>query len=312
MSTDTSGDGEAKPSSRKLFSRANILVRRIHLYTGLFLLPWVVLYGITGAMFNHQELFPEATIHDIPPDKLTSTTLAALPSPDRLARQVVAALQAESPGNTIELPEDHGAEFNNSIILEVSASDRIHAVHIDPVDRSARVVELPEKEQLRPLLGDLHQVSLTEDPYSLARQALPQIMSAAGIESSQPPKPRGWCKLNFLASVNGEPARVTYVLRDGHVDVTHFEGNDGMTLRRFFLRLHTSHGQPPHWNGRMIWSVILDAMAIAMVTWAATGMFMWWQLKRARLPGGIVIAASVTSSILIYLSMVDFYATTKL
>ena len=33
-------------------------LRRIHLYAGLFLLPWVFLYGVTGAMFNHQELFP--------------------------------------------------------------------------------------------------------------------------------------------------------------------------------------------------------------------------------------------------------------
>jgi hypothetical protein len=287
-------------------------VRRIHLYTGLFLLPWVLLYGITGAMFNHQGLFPEATIHDISSDEPGNTRLADLPSPEQLARQVVEALQAESPEDTIKLSENHGAEFNNSIILEVSASDRLHTVSIDPIDRSARVAELPEKEQLQPLLDDIHNVKLADDPYQMAREAVPEIMSAAGIESSQPPKPRGWCKLNFLASVNGEPARVTYVLRDGHVDVTKFDGNDGMTPRHFFLRLHTSHGQPPHWNGRMIWSVILDAMAIAMVTWALTGLFMWWQLKRARLIGSVVIAASVISSILIYMSMLEFHATTKM
>lgn len=312
MSSNISTDDETKAPSRKWSSKANILVRRIHLYTGLFLLPWVLLYGITGAMFNHQELFPDAAIHDISPDKLRDSSLANLQSPEQLARQVVEALQAESPDDAIKLSDNHGAEFNNSIILETSAAGRLHAVHIDPMDRSARVVELPEKEQLQPLLEDIRNVTLADNPYEMARQAVPNIMSAAGIEPSHTPKPRGWSKLNFLASVNGESARVTYVLRDGHVDVTKFDGNDGMTPRHFFMRLHTSHGQPPHWNGRMIWSVILDAMAIAMVTWALTGLFMWWQLKRARLIGTVVIVASVTSSILIYISMLDFYAVTKL
>ncbi len=312
MPSETPANDETKAPSRKWSSKASILIRRVHLYTGLFLLPWVLLYGITGAMFNHQGLLPEAVIQDISPDELRDTSLANLQSPEQLAQQVVEALQDASPGVAIKLSDNHGAEFNNDIILEVSASDRLHVVQIDPIDRSARVVELSEKEQLQPLLEDIRNVSLSDNPYELARQAVPQIMSAAGIDSSRPAKPRGWCKLNFLASVNGEPARVTYVLRDGHVDVTKFDGNHGMTPRHFFLRLHTSHGQPPHWNGRMIWSVILDAMAIAMVTWALTGLFMWWQLKRARLIGSVVIAASVASSILIYMSMLDFYATTKL
>lgn len=312
MSKESSDHTGTKPSSRRLSSRLSILIRRIHLYTGLFLLPWVLLYGITGAMFNHQGLFPEATIHEIPAAELTESGLDQLPAPEQLAQQVVAAIQAASPDDRIELSSDHGAEFNNRIVLEVSASGRKHAVQIDPVAQSARVIELPEQEHLERLLGNVSNVHLSDNPYERARRAVPEIMAAAGIESSQSPRPRGWCKLNFLATVNGEPARVTYVLRDGHVDVTKYDGNDGMTPRHFFLRLHTSHGQPPHWNGRMVWSIIVDAMAIAMVTWALTGLFMWWQVKRTRMIGAIVIAGSVVSSLLIYFSMVDFYATTKL
>lgn len=312
MSEESPNGNDAEARSRKLSSRLSILIRRIHLYTGLFLLPWVLLYGITGAMFNHQGLFPEAAIHNIPSADIADAGLNHLPSSDQLARQVVEALQAQSPDDRIELSANHGAEFNNRIILEVPASGQKHVVQIDPVEQSARVIELPEQEHLEPLLRHVHHVKLRDNPYEIARRAVPEIMSAAGIDSSQPPKPRGWCKLNFLASVNGEPARVTYVLRDGHVDVTKYDGNDGMTPRHFFLRLHTSHGQPPHWNGRMVWSVILDAMAIAMVTWALSGLFMWWQLKRTRMTGAIVIAASIVSSFLIYFSMIDFYATTKL
>lgn len=85
-----------------------------------------------------------------------------------------------------------------------------------------------------------------------------------------------------------------------------------MTPRQFFLRLHTSHGQPPHWNGRMYWSLILDAMAIAMVTWGISGLVMWWQIKRTRLIGSVVILASLITASGLYVAMMDFYATTKL
>jgi len=287
-------------------------VRRIHLYAGLFLLPWVLLYGITGAMFNHQGLLPEATIYDVPSDALETTSLSGIPSPETLAQQVVDALKSASPEDNISLLDNHGAEFNNSIILEASASGRKHAVRIDPVKQSASVLLLPQNEQPELLIRDVRHVKLQEDPYEMARESVPEILRQVGIESDEPPKPRGWCKLNFLADVNGQPARITYVLRDGHVDVTRYGGDSQMSARRFFLRLHTSHGQPPHWNARMIWSVLLDAMAIAMVTWSITGLIMWWQLKRTRIIGGIVITASLLSAFLIYTGMIDFYATTKM
>lgn len=291
---------------------ANILLRRVHLYAGLFLLPWVLLYGITGAMYNHQGLFPEVSVRQIAASDLTDSALTYMPDAETLARRVVEAMQSAAPQSSISLSSRHGAEFNNDIILQVEADGRSHAVHIDPVSHAAKVVRLPKPETLQPAVIGLDHVTLTENPYELARQSVPDIMTMAGISSSEQPRPRGWCKLNFLADVDGAPARVTYVLRDGHVDVTRFEGQDGMTLRQFFMRLHTTHGQPPHWNGRMYWSLLLDTMAIAMVTWGITGLVMWWQIKRTRIVGAIVIASSILTAGWLYYSMVQFYATTKL
>ena len=53
-------------------------------------------------------------------------------------------------------------------------------------------------------------------------------------------------------------------------------------------------------------------MAIAMVTWGVTGLVMWWQLKRTRLIGAAVIAASLATAIWLYFGMFAFYATTQL
>jgi hypothetical protein len=62
----------------------------------------------------------------------------------------------------------------------------------------------------------------------------------------------------------------------------------------------------------MIWSLAVDTMAIAMVCWGLTGLFMWWQLKRTRLIGGVIIACSLLTAAALYFSLHDFYAMTKL
>ncbi|MEZ6062107.1 MAG: PepSY domain-containing protein [Planctomycetaceae bacterium] len=312
MSGDSSAPSASK-SGRRVAGRLNIFIRRVHLYAGLFLLPWVLLYGITGAMFNHLWLFPESSFVDVPAEQLADSSLAVFPAPSDLAECVVAAMKEAAPGHTIALDSNHRAAFNNDVILEVTADNRKHAVHIDPVVRSARVVEIPDAASMEALLPGVKNIELPENPYSTAQQAVPAIMTSAGIESASAPRPRGWCKLNFLAQVDGSPALVTYVLRDGHVDVTPYRpGDPGFSARQFFMRLHTSHGQPPHWNARMVWSLLLDTMAFAMVTWALTGIFMWWQIRRTRIIGSLVVGLSVLCSALLFFGMVDFYATTRL
>lgn len=311
--TTTGSDTPAKPKSRRSIPRFSILIRRLHLYAGLFLLPWVFLYGITGAMYNHQGLFPEAEFWSVGAEQLADSGLDGFPSATELASEVVREMQASAPEVDFALAQNHGAEFNNNVILELRGQDGKHAVHIDPVAKSATVVKHPEKtESPVPLIPSVKNLKLGDDPYKLAKQAVPEIMESAGLSGSGSVHPIGWCKLNFLASVDGQLARVTYVLRDGHVDVTKYDGNDGMSTREFFMRLHTSHGRPPHWNARALWSIILDTMAIAMVSWGVTGLIMWWQLKRTRLIGGVVIAVSIVAATSLYFSMSYFYATTQL
>ncbi|MGI9472887.1 MAG: PepSY domain-containing protein [Rubripirellula sp.] len=310
-------DADLPPNSsvrrRSISARVKILIRRAHLFAGLFLLPWVFLYGVTGGMFNHQGLFPEIESQHVPADALTDSSLGEFPAPDVLAQHVVDALEAASAETRITLAKDHRAEFTNPIQFEIRASGDRYVIQIDPITKDADVVKHPAKQEtLEPLLRDIHNLNLAPDPQQIAQSSVTDILAVQGIESNGNPRPFGWTKLNFLALVDDQPARITYVLKDGHVDVTRHTGEDGMSLRQFMLRLHTSHGQSPHWNGRSYWSLFVDAMAIAMVCWGLTGLFMWWQLKRMRLAGGIVLLASLATATYLYLSMIDFYASTKL
>ena len=308
------GAGETKKvrqSPKRMWTRAMILIRRVHLYAGLYLLPWVILYGVTGAMFNHQGLFPEVSFRPVDSKVVESTKMAGFPSPDEFAQVVASAI--EIADGTAKVTQISRATFTGSVMFEVNEGETRHVVHLDPSGKETYVAtheanpEAPKK-----LLTNVKNLTLENDPHEAAKGAVGEVLKAAGINATGSPKPLGWTKLNFLAEVDGEPVRVTYVMKDGHVDVIKYQGQDGFTPRHFFMRLHTTHGQSPTWTGRMMWSVIVDVMAIAMVVWGISGVMMWWQIKRTRLIGGIVIGLSVATALFLYLRVQDFYATTML
>ncbi|QDT14834.1 PepSY domain-containing protein [Alienimonas californiensis] len=293
---------------RSFKSRALMLVRRVHLYAGLFLLPWVFLYGVTGAMFNHHDLFPHPTIETVD----ARGSLIGLPTPAALAEQVTAALDAHAADATVALHPDGVPEYTGDLMFETWEGGARRVVHLDPITGAATVETFPENAEQPEALLKATNLKLSPDPFLDSQQDARTVLQKAGIDQKQPPKPLGWTKLNYLVTVDGEPARVTYVLKDGHVDVERYTGEDGMNPRAFFLRLHTSHGQPPHWNYRFVWSLFVDAMAIAMVGWGLTGLVMWWTIKRTRLFGAAVLAASVATAAVMYFGMEHYYASTKL
>jgi hypothetical protein len=73
-----------KPRSKKLSSRMNIWIRRIHLFSGLFMLPWVLLYGVTALLFNHPNVLvgPDTEVVHF---RLEEPVANKLPSAESLA-----------------------------------------------------------------------------------------------------------------------------------------------------------------------------------------------------------------------------------
>src|SRR5258705_11367139 len=70
------------------------LMRRTHLYAGLFLAPWVAMYGFSGFIFNHGSWFAPGGGSKPIEWTVEATALPQWPEPDALARKVVAALNA--------------------------------------------------------------------------------------------------------------------------------------------------------------------------------------------------------------------------
>ena len=83
--------------TRRMVMNPMKIVRRTHLYAGLFLAPWVAMYGFSGLIFDHGDRFaPGGGAAASKPIEWTAdvTALPPWPEPAALARKVVAALNA--------------------------------------------------------------------------------------------------------------------------------------------------------------------------------------------------------------------------
>ncbi len=65
-----------------------------------------------------------------------------------------------------------------------------------------------------------------------------------------------------------------------------------MNARSFLLRLHMAHGYGVQTNAKWFWAIAVDLMFASMCFWGLSGVVMWWQIKRTRKLGIILLAAS--------------------
>src|SRR3954465_14895470 len=97
-----------RPRSRaRIRSHAAMkLVRRSHMYAGLFLIPWVFLYGVTAFLFNHPDAFPDREVRTSSRADAAGTPLECFPTAPTLATAVVDALNSRSDGGVFRIDDE--------------------------------------------------------------------------------------------------------------------------------------------------------------------------------------------------------------
>src|SRR4029450_3196888 len=55
MNAPAAAEGLAKPTADVAWSKMSRLVRRVHMFTGLFLAPWMLMYALSTLVMTHQE-----------------------------------------------------------------------------------------------------------------------------------------------------------------------------------------------------------------------------------------------------------------
>ncbi|MBM3979184.1 MAG: hypothetical protein FJ304_02650 [Planctomycetes bacterium] len=300
--------------------RAMHAVRRAHMYCGLFLLPWAILYGVTGFLFNHPTAFADAPMKSFGAGELNDTPFALRPTSAGVAEQVVAALRgygADARPLTVVEPEK--ARYTRDFAFAtVRTDDQEISVLFDMTSpngtirpkpaapRPPKKPDAPKPFAHGPRLDSTVARFVTEKPLDeRVRDTVPMVLDRAGF-------PKGTVTvtsvpdLTFLATDGATTWRVTYNALAGTVSAAPAESApppDELTTRRFLTRMHLAHGFPGSTNTKWFWALIVDAMALVMVFWGASGLFMWWQVKASRKLGLVVLLLSAAAATALGLGM---------
>lgn len=313
-------------------------VRRAHLFCGLFLLPWVILYGITAFLFNHPSAFSDQPTATFGRSALIDTPMASPPPPTEIAAKVVDALQTRAGAEAkYTLIEPERARYTRDFAFAtVKVEGQLISVLMDPagtggtvrsgpVAAPRKVVEkapfaigtpsgAPGARMGQPGRGNRggspspDTLKLDNPLNERIKAAIPAILTKTGF-------PTGEVTVTSVPDLafrmqDGEKVwEVTYNAQTGSVSGKPADAEpvgEPLSARRFLTRLHTAHGYPGEPNAKWAWAVIVDAMAFVMLFWAASGLFMWWQLKATRKAGLIVLVLSTAAAAWVGIGMHEF------
>ncbi len=317
------------PQKRPFRKRLMHTLRRGHLYFGLFLFPWAVLYGITAFLFNHPTAFSDQATQTIPANEFKGTALESRPNPQMQAEIVVAKLnELQTPTTPYRLSGEAKYSGREFAFATVKAKDQTVSILVDLKNsggtiRSAPLVERPTPEKAPFAVGGEKNKENTPRPKSGSKNdgenstlKMPNLV-ADRIKESIPELlqksdfPTGEITvtsvpdISFPMECDGRIWHVTYNSLTGNLNGVLLEQKPQTELstRRFFTGLHKLHGFPGETNFKWFWALIVDAMAFTMCFWGITGLLMWWQIKATRKLGFVILLLSAVAATLLGLGM---------
>jgi len=320
-STDASRVATApRPWSKRLLH----LLRRGHLYLGLFLFPWAILYGITGFLFNHPTAFSDQRATSFQWQAVPGLPELSWPTADAMAADVVAKLNEQQKPQfpykiagaaryTRELAFGTVATPQEQLSFLINPRDGAGTIRVTanqpPAPKAAPATApflataarptgiKPDSRERSPspaATTKLVPVTLADD----LQQAMPSILAQHGFPvgavtvTSLP-------ELNVPIEADGVTWLTTYNPLTGQLaaKAAAEAPKSELSWRRFLLRLHTAHGYPGETNARWFWAIIVDVMAFVMCFWGVTGLLMWRQIKATRAVGWSVLALSAACAV---------------
>lgn len=309
------GPGQPEQRSRPLGRRVLHLIRRAHLYIGVFLFPWAMLYGVTGFLFNHPTFFADSLAITFSPEDLKGTELETLPELPTQAQAVVAALnEMQKPATPYKLADGEISYANReAFVATAKAGTRSFFVTFDPlvskglIRESTPAVPAPEPAPFAtakpegprqrgmgmsgPMPHGAKSLQLSDPIVERLKKSLPVVMERQGIPNAEVTLTTA-PDIRFPIDVDGKIWTATFNPLTTAVTGVNGQGGSNLTLRVFLLRMHLTRGYPSEVNLKWGWAIGVDCIAMALCFWGISGILMWWQIKSTRRAGLIVLVVS--------------------
>jgi hypothetical protein len=302
------------------------LLRRGHLYLGLFLLPWALLYGVTGFLFNHPTAFSDSRVVYFDRQDLSGTELENLPQLGVFVEDLIERLNVQNTADAKWTVGQAPIRYSgrDTFVATVKTEARSYFFVFDPHTQSGLIREnttkrptntaapfatsvLSKAEQTQKPATDASPGTL--DPLKNLESIVERIQRSASMILERKGFPSG------VATVTSGPdIKFSILAADGEWSATYnpiskqVGGAKGepvpeLSWRSFLLRMHLSHKYPSQWNTKWVWALGVDAMALTLCFWGLSGLVMWWQIKATRRTGTVVLIVSLIAAVFLGLGM---------
>ena len=229
LGTSQPTDASRPKRRRKLSSRVNVWIRRIHLYSGFFMLPWVLLYGFTALLFNHPTYLTDSKT-EIEIFALADQALLLLPNAEELARQVVedanAKLVDEESGQVVQLADAPNAVFTRqvsgstendtqsvSVVLDLNSGEGYLRKRSREPD-AGKSDEKKSEEKKSPSLEEGLRLNVASDPVAAFKTSVDDLLRPMDLDSEEL-QLRSMPNLEFDAIIDGEKMRLRLAQEGG-------------------------------------------------------------------------------------------------
>ncbi len=290
--------GQAKPPMK-----ATRLIRRIHMYAGLVFVPWVFLYGFTAFLFNHPNLWARRKPIDTPNIK---TMFQGWPEADVLAADAAKALTATATASLGTVARIENARYTGTLRAFATNGSGRYEFQLRPDDRSGNWVKVIPgagrggELEVGPAVSTKQQPATPTKPIivdDLTRLAAGVSLAGATVAIDSMPQ------LRFDAiDSQGKRWDATWNLDGGSLKARPtVQAVKDIGWREYLTRLHTT-GQYPsqlsNW-GRLAWAIIVDGVFVLMIFWGVSGIIMWWQQRRMRAIGAVVLSIGALTAVVL-------------
>ena len=282
------------------------LIRRFHMYAGITLVPWIILFGVTGVLFNHPNfLSSRDVIKQISSDDIKNIMDLNIINIKLISSNIIENINNNTNSINLLLNSKKDSSLYGTLTYSLNDESNRHYLYVNMNDLSARIESRPNSQKIKtPEFLGKKIIQSNRYDWLKSKDKAKEIFKLAGIESTNNVSllSRSGPKILFNAkSVDNEKEyNLVYNLISNELGGRESGlSNSPLGFRSTLLRLHMLHTYPDSVNTRWLWSLAVDATGIMLILWGATGLIMWWQIKPTRLLGIISIFSALLITIII-------------
>ena len=256
--------------------RVTRVLRRVHMYAGLLMLPWVLLFGLSGILFNHPNLGEEVVGRPVPADELGRAGIAPWDA-RQIAERVLERVHADGQP-ALRLDPDHSAELTGFTVLSAPSPQGQHMLLLDMQEARGVLVSRTARRAPEGSTFPKRQVPLADVSTKAVEQSLGGLLEARQLTSLGPLRahPKIAPELRFVVrDADDAQWNLTYDLGSGTLSGRKRDvlPNVGRRSCSAAARTHTSAAFGVLW----LWA--LSPTCSASHVSGLVRMIMWWQLK---------------------------------